>query len=575
MVKPRIKMRRSLSELICDDLAELANHESDYIASEEAILFMKALYNKNKELNIHLIHKEQFSNFLKSNALMTTPGHYQFIIEVGERSKLKQRSPEAIHYCAVDLFIRSGKTPLALVSDHYRGHGGYYSEFEGIAKTFGVQFVVVGGATYQADSVHCPIFSLQHLLLTAEDENILPLLEEKTNNLTAEVTYLKWAELSPMYMVYSQSVNTLFNYISAVKQKESTAAELDSSLLAGSQFAQHLQATLYPMPEKGANQGKIRNKAIKYLAAHHAGIAVQELESESIFDEEALINICYKERYPLVHELLSTALQIEKDYPFATEFGISNSHPLFELAFYQAHIMEGLLKNTDFKTIFTDKNLLILMQKGLLNPTDLFSALTEQGHHLGVNKSACRNVASNLIFLATIVKHELDDKLDISSDRLIKLLTAGKTKSFFQNKALNVLFEKGLISLELLQLISPNQVDVSFLATLELDEDKCEHLRKQFIPMVEVSNSGETEYALGLFGFTEELENEVADDADIPDDLFAVPDVQQVTIAPSLATKPQVHVGLLVQSMSKSIFAPPPKEDKVNERVYQAVEQKV
>ncbi|WP_133135859.1 hypothetical protein [Legionella rowbothamii] len=551
-------MRRSLSELICDDLAELANHESDYIASEEAIHFMKALYNKNKELNIHLIHKDQFSNFLKNHPLMTTPGHYQFIIEVGERSKLKQRTPDTIHYCAVDLFIRSGKTPLAFVGDHYRGHNGYYSEFESLAKALGVQFIVVGGATYQADSVHCPIFSLQHLLLTAEDENILPLLEEKTNNSTADVTYLGWAELSPMYMVYSQSVNTLFNYVRDVKQKEDKPEELNSTLLAGSKFAQSLQETLYPLPQKGANQGKIRNKAIKYLAAHHAGIAVKELESEAVFNTEALINICYKERYPLVHELLFAALEIEKDYPFATEFGINNSHPLFELAFYQAHIMEGLLKTPDFKTIFTDKNLLILMQKGLLNPTAVFNALIEKGHHLGVNKSACRVVVSNLIFLATIVKHELDDKLNISSDNLVQLLTAGKTKSFFQNKALSVLFEKGLISLELLPLISPHQVDVKFLATLERDEDKREYLRQQFIPMIPVSNSDEAEDDIGV------------DDSENLDDLFAVPEVQPITTAPSLATKPQLHIGLLVQSMSNSIFAPPPEEDNCNETIHTA-----
>jgi hypothetical protein len=52
MVKLRIKMRCSLSELICDDLAELANHGSDYIASEEAIHFMKAQKVLLLELNL-------------------------------------------------------------------------------------------------------------------------------------------------------------------------------------------------------------------------------------------------------------------------------------------------------------------------------------------------------------------------------------------------------------------------------------------------------------------------------------------------------------------------------------------
>ncbi|MFJ1268302.1 hypothetical protein ACD661_07020 [Legionella lytica] len=557
-------MRRSLSELISDDLAELANHESDYIASEEAIQVMKALYNKKMELDIQLIHKEQLPKFLHDSALLKTPGHYQFIVEVGERSKLTRHSPETIHYCAVDFFIRADERPLAFVADHYRGHRGYYAEFATIAKTLGVQFFVVGGATYQADSVHCPVFSLQHLLLTAKDDELLSLLEGTAKLSKDPVTYLDWSELSPMYMVYSQSVNTLFNYVRDVKQKEGTGLELDSSVLASSQFSQRLQETLYPVSQPGANLGKIRNKAIRYLAAHHAGITVTALESGAIFNAEELINICYKERYPLVHEMLLSALQIEKKHPFETDSGLNNAHPLFELAFYHAHIMEGLLKNPDFKIIFADKNSLILMQKGLINPMDLFNVLTSSGHHLEVNKAACRNVVSNLVLLAAIVNNELDNKLDITSDELIQALSSGKTKNFFHNQALSILFEQGLISMELLSLISPNQVKLELLEPLELDA-KIEHLRTQFTPTIQVDNSEDTDDELGLFGFATELENPATDNAHSLDDLFTVPDVQPVTIDPSLTTKPQIHIGLLVQSMNKSIFAPPPKENNINE----------
>ncbi len=42
-------MRRSLSDLICDDLSELANYSSDVIASEEAIRCMVALYKKQNK----------------------------------------------------------------------------------------------------------------------------------------------------------------------------------------------------------------------------------------------------------------------------------------------------------------------------------------------------------------------------------------------------------------------------------------------------------------------------------------------------------------------------------------------
>lgn len=586
-------MRRSLSELICDDLADLANFESDYIASEEAIRLMIDLYNSAKGLNIRLVHKEQFEDFLRekmeSTAFSTEPGHYQFMIEVGERSQLSQRAPDTIHYCAVDLFIRPGKAPLAFVADHYRGHGGYYSEFGVIAQQLGVQFAVVGGATYQADSVHCPVFSLQHLLLTANDDSILPMLEKIIDSSSTALTELNWENLNPMYMVYSQSVNTLFKYIKDVKEREGTPDEVDSKLLATSEFSQHLQGTLYPMP-KGAERGKIRNKAIKYLSAFHAGVAVTALEDVStMYTTERLIDVCYKERYPLVHQLLCGAFQVEKEHPFITEDGLNTSHPLFELAFYHAHIIENFLEKEELKGIFADKNLLILMQKGLIDPVALFTALTERGHHLSLNKAACRNVLSNLILLKTIVESELDNKLLITSSDLIELLTAGKTKNFFQNQVLSALFEKGLVTLKLLQAISPSKIEMSVFSSLGTDGDKVEFSSGQFMStkeknIDEVSDSGDLLWGFGqeddigetvgvndskdmggddegIMAVFDEDNHSSETETVIAGDLFTVPEVQPVSIDPHSDTKPKVNVGLLVQAMSKSVFTTSPETE--------------
>lgn len=597
-------MRRSLSQLICDDLAELANLESDYIASEEAIRVMAALYNHRERLNIRLIHKSNFLAFLKEkmadSEFIEQPGHYQFLIEVGERSKLKQRTPDTIHYCAVDLFIRPGKAPLAFVADHYRRHGGYYSEFGVIAEKLGIRFAVVGGGVYQADSVHCPIFSIQHLLLTAADPTLLSMLENLINVSTDAVTYLNWEQLTPMYMVYSQSVSTLFNYVDKVKQREGTPKEVDSTLLTTSRFSEYLRGTLSPMV-KGTDKGKLRNKAIKYLTASHAGVAVTALEDTFTGpDTAALIDICYAERYPLVQQLLVTALKVEKAYPFETVNGLDTSHPLFELAFYHAHIMENLLKNKEVNRIFNNQALLVLMQKGLIDPVALFAALTIEAHGLELNKAACRTVESNLTLLQAIVDNNLDESFEITSPSLIKLLTAGKTKSFFQNQILSSLFEKGVIALDLLGAIFPYQIDKVVFTAVEGDGAKIEYLRKKFMPIavVEEGNKASTkepdvfeggivfhlgndeedavtmgvdelsEVTVGMYEVLAVNDDPltVSDSVEVSeefgeDDLFAVPEVEGIVLDPALSTKPKVNVGLLVQSMSKSVFTLPPTKD--------------
>ncbi|WP_176713851.1 hypothetical protein [Legionella jamestowniensis] len=52
-------MRRSLTQLITDDLAELARMETNYIASEESIRFLMEMYKNNGALkNVVFMHKD-------------------------------------------------------------------------------------------------------------------------------------------------------------------------------------------------------------------------------------------------------------------------------------------------------------------------------------------------------------------------------------------------------------------------------------------------------------------------------------------------------------------------------------
>lgn len=547
-------MRRSLSELICDDLADLAHLESDVIASEEAIRVMMTMF-KDKGLlsNITFVHKEQFQDFLKQKLgnvfLVDTPAHYQFIIEVGERSKAKQRTPETIHYCALDLYFRPGKQPLAFVADHYQGHNGYYNEFAAISKNLGIQFVVAGGETYQADSVHCPIFTQMHLLLSASDDGLLTILEDivKEQNEPGVVKF-NWDKLAPKYMLYSQSVSMLLKYVDTVKNREGSPKNEASQLLVESKFSDRLSSTLFPLVSKSLDlRGKLRNKGIKYLAADFASGVVLELEKNpSSYDEQKLIDICYKERYPLVYQVLSDALIMQKAYPYIKD-SVFKAHPLFELAFYHANVLEFCLKKTNFKKIFTDKSMLELMQKDLISPYVLFAKLTNITKNIEVTEEQCRKVVNNLDAFAIIVKN-LDVSSAVNQEELLGLLFSSKTKAFFQNDILAKLFFKGLISVQMIEKIVPFKIEKGLLEKLQDDNKRMDYLEEKF------SLTPPSEVEIVLDGLED---NKNIEDSE---DLYSIPEPDEVEEFSTTSEKPPINVGLLIQSMSNSIFLSPEKE---------------
>lgn len=524
-------MRRFLSDLICDDLAELANYGSDVVASEEAIRCMVALYKNQKNLhNVYIVNKDGFYSFLKNQldieSLKKSLGHYQFLIEVGSRSKAYQRVPETIHYCSVDMYFVPGEQPIAFVADHYRGHDGYYTEFSKIAGEFRIHFAVPGKQIFQADSVHCPIFSINNLLLTAHDKALPELLRNIVDNAPVTHTLFSWNELPPSYVYPSQSVSMLFNYIEHVKSKEKLPAEKASPTLENSPFAKFLPANLYAELTLGA---KIRNKSVKTLAAKMAGDVVMALEKTDMFDEDTLIDLCYQEKYPEVYFILKKALEISKKFPLI-EKGMVQAHPLFELAFSFAVPLEICFANQNFKDIFADETILELMQKGLLDPHQIFNAMVLIPKEITVNKTICNTVRANLSGIK-IIASCLDAHPEINLQNINALLQSKSCTIFFKNTILSELFVKGFLKVNHIDQIPAYKIDQKSFAVLPSDFEKLEYLNEKFNLNLDLNSVWES------FVFTVPVINTASKEASIP------------------VEKPMINTALLVKSMSKSIFS--------------------
>ena len=550
-------MKRSLSELICDDLSELAHLESDVVVSEEAIRTMVQI-DKDKGLlsNHSFVHKDKLQALLnkkmQDETFLNTPAHYQFFVEVGTRSKVEQGAPATIHYCPLDLYIRPGKKPLAFVADHYRGHKGYYIEYKEISEKLGIQFIVVGGSHYQVDDAHCAIFAHKHLQLSATDRRLLPLLEHIVGEKEGTIEF-NWNQLPPEYLVYSQSVSMLLQYVDSVKASEGVSKELPSKALISSQFPENLYRSLFRYEGKGpedADRNKIRNKGVKYLAADLAGKVVVELEkAKPAYTEAQLIDICYKDSYPLVHEILHQALKVQNQQPVFDKSKLE-AHPLFELAFSHAVILESCLKNPKFNKIFTNQTLLVLMQQGLIDPQKLFAKLTMTYNEKQIAKVPCNQAAANLVSFELLVKVCFNNT-KVTEEELLTLLLSPKIIPFSKNKILVDLLAQKLIPIQMIEKILPHQIDKITFEHMD-NGNRVKYLHDKF-PLI---GSAKVELA--------------SEDEDGPsEDIFSIPD-SSISAKPSDDAgdkeKPVVDVGLLIQSMSKSVFTSVP-ESPLQEKV--------
>lgn len=128
-------MTKPILELLKEDFNRLANPAIEHVLSEESIRYLLALYNDAGLLNnCTLIPSEQmFAHVEKTVQSEGRPNtHFQYMVEFGTRSHVKQYDAGSVHYCAVDLFITEDDQAMLLVADHYRGHHAHYQCFEQI-----------------------------------------------------------------------------------------------------------------------------------------------------------------------------------------------------------------------------------------------------------------------------------------------------------------------------------------------------------------------------------------------------------------------------------------------------------
>lgn len=556
-------MRRNLSELICADLADLAYMGSEVVASEESIRYLIQMYqSKGKLVDVNLVHLDALQSHLEKLDF-TQPGHYQFVLEMANRSKVNQRDHDIVHYCALDLYISPGQVPLAFVADHYKRHkAANYTNFADINKALGVQFLVAGGGVYQADEVHCPVFTLKHLMLTATDKEMHPFLVKLAATGDLPCTLFEWEDLSPSYLLQTHSVSMLLNYVDLLNKRE--GVEKAGFLLAESKFATKLGNTLFKSVELA---NKIRNKAIQHSAAELAGEAVLELEKHHPLEEKdekeeqvdfalerSLIDVCYQERYPLAHGLLSRALDVQIQHPFhvavcpekLVNLQSTLAHPLFEFLFSHAIVVEICLQTRSFSQVFHDPNLLLLMQKGIINPYDIFDFVTEKPKDIRVKTAFCNVVMDNLPALGILTQAPFMDRQN--KELITSILFSKKTKSFFQNAVLVDLLTRGFITLDMIEKIVPHQINWKAMQQLPTDADKMKVLREQFVldanPVEEVSNVSEEEEE------TEEL------------DLFSLPDTGEFVFDESdpgdESSTLSINPSYLVQSLCQGVFTTEP-----------------
>ena len=118
---------------------------------------------------------------------------------------------------------------------------------------------------------------------------------------------LPWFDLAPLYNASTQSFNELQAYIDSVKEKEKTSSAVASTLLSEANFDRHLSGKFQEILNKTGKPIIIINNNIECLAMNYAAAAIIFAQGERRSDS-ALIEICYREQYPFVADIMQHAL---------------------------------------------------------------------------------------------------------------------------------------------------------------------------------------------------------------------------------------------------------------------------
>jgi hypothetical protein len=554
-----------LSELIEKDLTELAWPAVEVVPTEESIQLLIHVYNNlGLLLNARLTHIDQLEKnllFLFETLSFDLPSHHQFFIEFGYRDKKEAGNRGSAHYAALDLFVRPGKPCLAFFADHDRGN--MDSQLAILLNKLGIQVVFVSGFSeggkkhiYQADSVHCPIFTLAHLMNSAHDSELLPLLEglpasSSHNNATS----CHWFELPPQYMRHAQSVTgTLSSYVDACKRKEGRPDEEPSDALSASRFDWIVSETLV----LDIKNNRLVNKAIQFTASEAAGITFSALENGSV-PEETLIDICYQTRYPLVCNLLKKAWHLQNGDAVSSSSSsdVINPHPLFELVFAQPHIIEFCLKEHKFNRIFTHDFMLLLMKHGIVNAHELFKRITVIAKGVEPGDTESSKIIPNLASLELILAHKDRISQILSPEKILDLLSYKSTASFLKNDMLLTMFLKGIIPVDMIERIRPHTLSCPEFLNLETDESRLNYLDTQFplqVAAASVQNIDEDDNGFSLFANDDSENSEEDKNEEEDEDLFFVP---PIVVSPNTSPTKPVSNPLLIRSARKLKFFVP------------------
>ena len=399
-----------LKELLIEDMNKYIDNTQTTVLAKETIILIKDIYNTKKLLrNAQIIHATEVLNILKILSNKKATNHYQFIVETGERSPRNQGEPGQIHYSAMDVYCEDDGQLLVVIADHYFGKNyiSYKKEYEELTDPL-IHFIILGGKDlqYQSDSRHCPIFSLQHLLLTAQDPSLKEFYKQAIpdeTDVTSEpavsnesaipnaqavpnlnVKFISWYSLPHEYFVCMQSMNNLFTYADKCRQSEHRTQDEGSAILIEANFDKLVSNHLKPNPQRNMRIQNFRIEAIKERIMNET---ITEIENIS---EQQLIQICYGDN-KVISEILKRETNVSSSAAVSIATTENYVHPLLSLVFSN----QPLINCLSLKTLSTlskkskpsdsqklielliEPSLLYLISKGLIDAQLLFLQITD------------------------------------------------------------------------------------------------------------------------------------------------------------------------------------------------------
>lgn len=451
-----------LGTLLREDFNQIAVEQK--VASEESIRFLLDYFKRNGQLeNTCLIHNDDVVQYLRDLYSSTNYGHYQLMVESGIRNQLVQAEPDCIHYNAIDIYYDTTHF-IVFIVDHAHGieYHSYHQAYEDLELP--IQYIVAGGHLYQADRKHCPIFTLQHLLLTAMDEDLKEQLFHLADEIPEKFIPLPWFELPPHYLLYMQSYSGLLEYVDYRKHIQENPPEEDCEELKKFNFDIRLSKYL-----NYNDEFNFKNKGIEILSAQFRDVAYQALSD--CYTHNELIDILYAKRYPMAVHILKRALTLSQTHPIAS-FIFSNQ-PFLELLHRNQTNMKLSKKKTPaemFYLIFQNQTILKLILTKELCPDWLFQSLTSQdGKKRLLDSSKIRLAFANLDLLEERVSREAEfNPHDFSPQELLFL---SNTRAY-SSPVVKELFFSGQIDKNYVKSISHEILPTEPFSTKTINEWK-------------------------------------------------------------------------------------------------------